>query len=69
MINKRLVAGALFFFVPLFTFALTDSHMAQDPAKFYVVLSVLGTILAGIFISLLYLERRITKLEQQSTKK
>jgi hypothetical protein len=40
-----------------------------DPVKFFVVFSVLATILAAIFFLLIYLERKITKLEQQSTKK
>ena len=69
MINK------LFLTTLIFLFTLSNSIAAGnqgnsfiDSAKFFVVVSVLSTILLGIFFLLFYLERKISNLEKQSTK-
>jgi len=67
---KRLLATLLFSFLTLLLSVQTA--MAQDMAtemhsngKIYVVVFVLATIFAGILGFLVYLERRIKKLESK----
>jgi hypothetical protein len=60
----------------LFVFLFINESQAQDMAdtmrsngKIYVVVFVLATIFAGIFAFLLYLERKIKKLESTTNAK
>ena len=49
------------------TFAHAETEMAdtmRSNGKIYVVVVVLATIFAGIFAYLIYLDRKITKLEK-----
>ena len=66
---KRLFSFLLALFTLLST---TNKAVAQDMAtgmrsdgKIYVVVFVLATIFAGIFAFLVYIERRIKKLESK----
>jgi hypothetical protein len=67
MINKTVCV--FLFFLPEIKNTFTHNTSFMDSAKFFVVVGVLTIILAGIFFFLIYLERKISKLEQQSTKK
>jgi hypothetical protein len=62
MKNKNPLLIALLFFVQHQLFAGNSSGL-MDSGKFFVVVSVLSTILIGVFILLVYLERKISKLE------
>jgi len=69
MINKLFIVIAVLLFTSDVALANGSSENGlMDSAKFFVVVGVLTTILAGIFFLLIYLERKISKLEQQSTK-
>lgn len=69
MINKLFIVIAVLLFTSDVALANGNSENGfMDSAKFFVVVGVLTTILAGIFFLLIYLERKISKLEQQSTK-
>jgi CcmD family protein len=53
------------------TFASAETEMAdtmRSNGKIYVVVVVLATIFAGIFTYLVYLDRKITKLEKENRK-
>jgi hypothetical protein len=62
MKNKNFLLIAFLFFFQHQLFA-NNSTGLMDSAKFFVVVSVLSTILIGVFILLVYLERKISKLE------
>jgi uncharacterized integral membrane protein len=70
MINKIiiLVIVILFSFNNVFANSGNENSF-MDSAKFFVVVGVLTTILAGIFFLLLYLERKISKLENHNNQK
>jgi heme/copper-type cytochrome/quinol oxidase subunit 2 len=70
MIKKFLLLSIVFIFFSNVILANPDANDSlMNSSKFFVVISVLTTILAGIFILLVYLERKISKLENQSTHK
>ena len=51
------------------TFASAETEMAdamRSNGKIYVVVAVLATIFAGIFAYLVYLDRKISKLEKEN---
>lgn len=62
MNNKNFLLIALLFLIQNQLFANNTTGL-MDSAKFFVVVSVLSTILIGVFILLVYLERKISKLE------
>ena len=70
MIKKSLLCVCLLF-VSVFVFAQNnDVEMAdgmRSNGKIYVVVAVALTILVGIFLYLIRLDRKITKLEKEST--
>lgn len=69
---------AIMWLIPaLFSILLSSSAMAQpvetemadlmrSNGKIYVVVAVLATILAGLILYLISLDRRITKMERES---
>ncbi len=62
MRNKNFLLIALLFLIQNQLSANNASGL-MDSAKFFVVVGVLSTILIGVFILLVYLERKISKLE------
>jgi hypothetical protein len=61
----------IFLLLVILTLLLNNSSFAQNisvgftgNAKFFVVVSILSTILIGVFIFLIFLERKISKLER-----
>lgn len=57
----------LLLFLPVFSYAQQGQEMAdtfRSNGKIYVVLLVICTIFAGIILFLVYLERKIKKLER-----
>lgn len=67
----KLVFGLLFSLLSInISFAQTSAATNFiDSTKFMVVISVLSTILVGIFLLLLFLERKISRLEKQLSNK
>lgn len=66
MTAKRLIT-TLFILLITSTLCSAQPEMAdtlRSNGKIYVVVAVLATIFAGIFIYLLLLDRKITKLEK-----
>jgi CcmD family protein len=45
--------------------AQTDTDFMRSMGKIYVVVAVIAVIFLGIFIFLVYLDRKLTKLENQ----
>jgi hypothetical protein len=62
MRNKNFLVIAVLFLFHNQIFANNTSGL-MDSGKFFVVVGVLSTILIGVFILLVYLERKISKLE------
>lgn len=61
--KNTLILSAIFILSQQYLYANNASgHM--DGAKFFVVFGVLATILIGVFILLIYLERKISNLER-----
>ncbi len=63
---KRLIT-TLFILLTTTTLCHAETEMAdimRSNGKIYVVVAVLATIFAGIFVYLLMLDRKITKLEK-----
>ncbi len=57
---------------PLFSFAQANANTADGMranGKIYVVVLVISTIFAGIILFLIYLDRRIKKIEKESSEK
>ena len=68
MIIKRTLATILIILITT-TFAGAEPEMAgimRSNGKIYVVVAVLATIFAGIFAYLVYLDRKLTKLEKEN---
>ena len=66
--NKQTVLLGLFsfFLLPAAVFAQSDSpDFMRSIGKIYVVVAVIVAIFIGLVIFLVYLDRRLTKLEQQ----
>ncbi len=69
MIKIFLFLFVIFFFAATQqTHASPDTQSFMDSGKFFVVVSVLSTILIGIFALLIFLERKISKLERYFSK-
>lgn len=63
---KKLMGVSVFIFLTLFAKA-QDVEMAdamKDNGKIYVVIAVILTILAGLILYLIRLDRKISKLEK-----
>ena len=61
----------LLLLLPAFTYAQQGTEMAngfRSNGKIYVVLLVICTIFAGIILFLVFLERKIRKMEQNQNK-
>ena len=66
--NKR-VLTTIFLLLISYTYAGAQTEMAdtmRSNGKIYVVVMVLATIFAAIFAYLVYLDRKITKLEKEN---
>lgn len=72
--NKIKITALIFVmcFVNMFSFAQSMNNQAEDPTDFmrsegklYVVMAVVVTIVFGIFIYLVNLDRKISKLEKK----
>ncbi|MBO9201524.1 MULTISPECIES: CcmD family protein [Niastella] len=71
---KQLIVTLIVLFVQLMARAQDSAtHVAQTPTglgagnKIYVVLAVAVTILVGLFLYVIRLDRKISKLEKQSS--
>ena len=65
--SKRILV-TIYLLVITTTFASAQTEMAdvmRSNGKIYVVVTVLATIFAGIFAYLVYLDRKITRLEKE----
>ncbi len=65
--SKRILT-LIFLMLITTTLASAETEMAdtmRSNGKIYVVVTVLATIFAGIFAYLVYLDRKITKLEKE----
>jgi len=66
MMRKSLLT--IFFIIVATTICSAETEMAdtlRSNGKIYVVVLVLASIFAGIFAYLVYLDRKISKLEQE----
>ncbi len=66
MIKKGLIT--IFLILITTTFVSAETEMAdamRSNGKIYVVVAVLATIFAGIFAYLVYLDRKISKIEKE----
>lgn len=63
---KRALATLSIFLLSLsFLFAQQDGDFMRSMGKMYVVVAVIAAIFTGIVIFLIYLDRKIKKLEDQ----
>jgi CcmD family protein len=65
---KKFLAFLFFLLLPLLIHAQNDIAMAdtmRQQGKIYVVVAVMSVIFAGIVLFLIFLERRIARLEKQ----
>jgi hypothetical protein len=69
MRNKRLFLALMAFFAPFFNYAQENTVSMADnfrkEGKIYVVIGVILIIFAGLVAFLVYLDRRLTKLEKK----
>ena len=66
--NKRILSTILLILITT-TISNAQPEMAdfmRSNGKIYVVVAVLATIFAGIFAYLVYLDRKISKLEKEN---
>jgi len=64
----KTVFAIIFFILITATSSFAETEMAdvmRSDGKIYVVVVVLATIFAGIFAYLVYLDRKITRLENE----
>lgn len=64
----RFLLTTLMLMLVSFTTAMAETEMADEMrsnGKIYVVVVVLATIFAGIFTYLVYLDRKIARLEKE----
>lgn len=64
-VKKALATLALFFLPLTFLLAQEDADFMRSMGKMYVVVAVIAAIFIGIVIFLVYLDRKLTKLENQ----
>lgn len=67
---KKLLSTILFLFIAILSFAQTPEKVEMADAlrasgKIYVVVSVIAVIFLGIATYLIYMERRLSKLEKE----
>lgn len=66
--NRKALTTLVFFLLP-FTYLLAqqdaDADFMRSLGKMYVVVAVIAAIFTGIVIFLVYLDRKLTKLENQ----
>ncbi len=61
---NRLLLGLIGLFTPSWSWA-QDSDFFRSIGKIYVVVAVIVAIFIGLVLFLIYLDRRLTKLENQ----
>ncbi|MCB0520782.1 MAG: CcmD family protein [Lewinellaceae bacterium] len=64
-VKKALTTFSLFLFPFSFLVAQEDADFMRSMGKMYVVVAVIAAIFIGIVIFLVYLDRKLTKLENQ----
>lgn len=70
---KQLIVTLIVLFVQLLAKAQDSNHVAQTPTglaagnKIYVVMAVVITILVGLFLYVIRLDSKISKIEKQSS--
>jgi positive regulator of sigma E activity len=66
---SKLFASLILFFLPLITLAQTEEVEMADTmksnGKIYVVVAVLGIVLAGILIYLISIDKKVRNLENK----
>jgi CcmD family protein len=66
MVNKRILSVFLLHFLANTTFGQSsDADFMSSIGKIYVVVAVIVAVFIGIVIFLIYLDRKLTKLEDQ----
>ena len=69
---KKLISALFFFLCSLFSFAQEQVEMADGlraDGKIYVVVAVLVTILLGIILFLIMIDRKVSDIEKKLNKK
>ena len=64
-VKKALITLSIFLFPFNFLVAQEDADFMRSMGKMYVVVAVIAAIFIGIVIFLVYLDRKLTKLENQ----
>ena len=65
--SKKTLATLSFMLIPFsFLLAQEDTDFMRSMGKMYVVVAVIAAIFIGIVIFLVYLDRKLTKLENQT---
>ena len=66
-INRRIAFFLLSFFIwsPFLTAQYSQTDFMRSMGKMYVVVAVIVTIFLGIVIFLVFLDRRLTRIENQ----
>lgn len=64
-VKKALTTLLLFLFPFSFILAQDDADFMRSMGKMYVVVAVIAAIFVGIVIFLVYLDRKLTRLENQ----
>ncbi len=66
MINKKIFSILLLHLLAITTFGQSsDADFMSSIGKIYVVVAVIAAVFVGIVIFLVYLDRKLTKLEDQ----
>lgn len=66
MINRKIFVILLLHFLAITTYGQnTDADFMSSIGKIYVVVAVIVAVFIGIVIFLVYLDRKLTKLEDQ----
>lgn len=64
-VRKAFTTLLLFLFPFTFLMAQEDTDFMRSMGKMYVVVAVIAAIFIGLVIFLIYLDRKLTKLENQ----
>lgn len=68
---KKLLSGIILFITTQFAYAQEKVEMAdglRSNGKIYVVVAVLAIIFIGLFLFLINIDRKVSKLEKESQK-
>ena len=68
---KKLLLGVILFITAQFAYAQEKVEMAdglRSNGKIYVVVAVLAIIFIGLFLFLINIDRKVSKLEKESQK-